>query len=996
MPDLRSAVGPICALTALALQLVAQQPATNQDASLLRLRYATFDPAVEQPELHPALAARSGESLWIVQSQGLPTDAFRDAIQTFGGEVHGYLPHNAYVVRMSADASREVAAHRTSRAVIPYHPAFRLEEFLLDHIAKGQPLGSQRYNLVVVDKHKDKPALAGAIAGFGGKVLDLQVGSLLMTVELDDRQLIATAHLDQVLWLDRWSAPELDMDNARAQGGGNYVESAAGYTGNGVRGHVYEGVEASHPDFNTPMTNVASSGGADSHGHCTAGIVFGNGSSAPQARGMAPDAVGFYTQYSSPTVSRNAVIGQVVNTHQAMFTTASWGGARTRSYTSVSADADDIIFDHRIPWTQSQSNAGNQDSRPQAWAKNIFSIGGVYHFNNSNAADDSWNGGGSTGPASDGRIKPDLCAYYDQIWCSDRTGASGYSSGSSTTGFGGTSGATPICAGHNAIAIQMYTDGIFNNPLPVPGGTRFQNRPLAQTLKALQIANARQYSFTSGSANNRREHCGWGFPNLQDMFVNRGRTYIVPENDPLTQGAGRTHNITVLTGTSELKVCMTFLDPSANPASTLAAINDLTLKVTSPSGTVFWGNNGLSTGNFSTPGGTANTIDTVENVFVQNPQPGTWQVDVIATLVAQDAHVATGQVDATYALCVVGGTGSGGGTGQFASAAPFGTGCGAPSTASVGQTFYEQFGSFDLGNSALRFTPQAGGQWSVSTCNGCFLSTYSNNLGLGDDVLSRNNALGFAFPLPGGGTTNSIDVDSNGWIGLVANAHGASDYTESVTEFLGNPQRIAACWDDLNPSNGGGVYFDTAPGMAYITWAGVPEFSNTGSNTFQIQLMASGEFVLAYESMTVADCLVGHSLGNGTADPGPSDLSNPVSITTLSHGVNAPPTFGSQITMTTRDFPAGSTAGVHVMALSGLNPGIDLTPQGMPGCFQYTPPTNVQIVFASGTTMNSSLTVPNDPSFMALPIFSQGYAFSVGSNAAGVLSSNAISMLVGN
>jgi hypothetical protein len=33
---------------------------------------------------------------------------------------------------------------------------------------------------------------------------------------------------------------------------------------------------------------------------------------------------------------------------------------------------------------------------------------------------------------------------------------------------------------------------------------------------------------------------------------------------------------------------------------------------------------------------------------------------------------------------------------------------------------------------------------------------------------------------------------------------------------------------------------------------------------------------------------------------------------------------------------------------------------------------------------------------MALPIFSQGYAFSVGSNAAGVLSSNAISMLVGN
>ena len=91
---------------------------------------------------------------------------------------------------------------------------------------------------------------------------------------------------------------------------------------------------------------------------------------------------------------------------------------------------DDIIFDHDISWTQSQSNAGNPDSRPQAWAKNIFSIGGVAHRDNSNPADDSWQAGnGSTGPAADGRIKPTLCAYYDNIGTSDLTGSAGYSSG---------------------------------------------------------------------------------------------------------------------------------------------------------------------------------------------------------------------------------------------------------------------------------------------------------------------------------------------------------------------------------------------------------------------------------------------------------------------------------------------------------------------------------------------------------------------------------------
>ena len=216
---------------------------------------------------------------------------------------------------------------------------------------------------------------------------------------------------------------------------GNDLHIREVHTGFGIRGHVYEGVEANHPDFNTAMTQVgpAACSGADTHGHCTAGIIFGNGNSAAQARGMAPNAVGFYTRYVSSTdptcaqgPSRNTIIGQVVNTNNCMFTTASWGQTRTFFYTSDSADSDDIVFDHRIPWTQSQSNAGNQDSRPQAWAKNVISVGGVRHYNNSDPSDDSWSNGGSTGTAQDGRSKPDLAAYYDSVWTSDRSGTDGY------------------------------------------------------------------------------------------------------------------------------------------------------------------------------------------------------------------------------------------------------------------------------------------------------------------------------------------------------------------------------------------------------------------------------------------------------------------------------------------------------------------------------------------------------------------------------------------
>ena len=76
-------------------------------------------------------------------------------------------------------------------------------------------------------------------------------------------------------------------------------------------------------------------------------------------------------------------------------------------------------------------------SRPQAWAKNVVSGGAVQHYDTLTRDDDSWAGGSaSIGPAADGRIKPDLCFFYDDTYTTYTTGT-GYGE------FGGTSGATP-------------------------------------------------------------------------------------------------------------------------------------------------------------------------------------------------------------------------------------------------------------------------------------------------------------------------------------------------------------------------------------------------------------------------------------------------------------------------------------------------------------------------------------------------------------------------
>ena len=666
------------AFPVLAMSLVAAfAPAQNPDGSDERpssndprvlLEYAQFDPTVTTPMLPPGLRAAQSVNLHIVQFKSSPTDADRDAIRAAGGVIKGYLPVDCHLVYLPG-AAMNLYAIDSVRWVGPYEPAYRLEPFLLKEITKGQEIPTRTYNMVMVDKRNDKQRLADKIQAIGGVIQNQHIGGLLFTATLNAQQLLQAAAMDEVLWIDRYSDPEVDMDNARIQGGADAIEAIGGYTGSGIRGHVYEGVEANHPDFNTVMTQVgpAACSGAEAHGHCTAGIVFGNGNSNAAARGMAPNAIGFYTNYLTSTsatcaqgASRNTIIGTVVNTHNCMFTTASWGQTRTFFYTSDSADADDIVFDHRIPWTQSQSNAGNQDSRPQAWAKNVISVGGVYHYNNSSAADDSWNGGGSTGPAQDGRNKPDLAAYYDSVWTSDLSGTAGYNTaagiaGNSTTNFNGTSAATPIVAGHNALAIQMYTDHLFTPPR-VQGGSRFENRPYAQTLKALQIACANMYTPTA--TDNRREHVGYGFPSLSNMYDRRDKISIIPEDVAITQGQTHTYEFAVNPGETILKVCMTYLDPAGNPAAAFDRVNDLTLRVVDPNGNSYWGNRGLDGAgqtNQSSTGGSADTRDTLENVIRNNPTAGTWTVYVTAPSLTVDANLATATTDATYALVVNGG-----------------------------------------------------------------------------------------------------------------------------------------------------------------------------------------------------------------------------------------------------------------------------------------------------------------------------------------------------
>ncbi|MFH1748912.1 MAG: S8 family serine peptidase [Planctomycetota bacterium] len=636
-------------------QTFARARRTSHD---LALRYTKFDPTELAAVVPLELQARAASELYIVQFETQPLEAYRQELRALGATVWTYVPNHAHVVRMTPAVRAAVAELPWVRWIGRVHPAYKLEEEILNQLATGSSIEPRRYSIMLYERGVDaQRRVCEVIDTLGGFIHGTTPLGFRIEATLSLEQVRALADLDDVMFIDRKGALEIDMDIAREIGGANYIENSLGYTGQGVRGEVADTeVYTNHVEWSAPpIIHVA--GASVDHGTSVYGILFAQGVN-PQARGLIPDGVGIFAYSSgllgggSTRYTHTSELVDPFGPYRAVFQTNSTGDARTFYYTTISAEMDDMLLLYDILICQSQSNAGNQDSRPQAWAKNIVSCGAYYHHNTLTRIDDQWDystSAASIGPADDGRIKPDLSHFYDDIFTT--TNGGGY------TEFGGTSGATPIVAGHFGLMFQMWHEQVFTGF----GGqaTVFDSRPHMTTAKALLINSAYRYDWMSGGPNGDidRFKQGWGMPDLEKLYGLRDKIFIIDETDVLTELLTTQHLITIEPGEPNFQATLVYADPMGNVGAAHHRINDLSMRVTSPGGTVYWGNNGLTAGNFSTPGGNSNTIDTVENVFIANPPPGQWSVEVIADEINEDSHLETPEVDADYALVVTGGQG---------------------------------------------------------------------------------------------------------------------------------------------------------------------------------------------------------------------------------------------------------------------------------------------------------------------------------------------------
>ncbi|MCK4979571.1 MAG: choice-of-anchor D domain-containing protein, partial [Candidatus Delongbacteria bacterium] len=152
------------------------------------------------------------------------------------------------------------------------------------------------------------------------------------------------------------------------------------------------------------------------------------------------------------------------------------------------------------------------------------------------------------------------------------------------------------------------------------------------------------------------------------------------------------------------------------------------------------------------------------------------------------------------------------------------------------------------------------------------INSLGTALGLADDGESDSLSLDFTF--------NYYGVD---YTSIVVGSNGTASFTETDITYNnttiptgGELALLAVFWDDLNPVDGGEIYYyyDSANSRFIIEWDGVVDFSSTTPNTFQAIIYASGKIIYQYKDMqgVLNECTIG--IGDHIGTDGSSVIFN--------------------------------------------------------------------------------------------------------------------------
>ena len=307
--------------------------------------------------------------------------------------------------------------------------------------------------------------------------------------------------------------------------------------------------------------------------------------------------------------------------------TNSWGDDGTTAYTTWCVDIDQFAWDHEDVLVVHAVTNGTNLKTPEN-AKNTLAVAQSGDTPNQNNSD------GGNGPTDDNRRKPEITAPGLNITSADGNTACG------TRITGGTSMATPAVAGYGSIARQYYREGWYPLGIKQPSNGFV---PSGSLIKATLLNSTVDMTGNDDSGSNLNGYPtnmeGWGRLLLENAMYFQGdaqnlMVWDILHESGLNTGETRQHFIDVETNTVPLKVTLVWAEPPAAVNATTASINDLNLVVTDPTGIIYQGNdftNSQSTAN----GALIDSVNNVEMVQVNTPNPGRYIVQINARQVNQ-------------------------------------------------------------------------------------------------------------------------------------------------------------------------------------------------------------------------------------------------------------------------------------------------------------------------------------------------------------------------
>ena len=344
-----------------------------------------------------------------------------------------------------------------------------------------------------------------------------------------------------------------------------------------------------------------------------------------QDGGFATDNCGDLPGIGCPVVDLNPIFQQAYD-QGARIHTNSWGDEENNPvkgrYTAGSQDADEFMWNNKdflLVFAAGNDGPGTGSIGSPSTAKSVVSVGATLRASSAN----SMASFSSCGPTQDGRIKPDVTMPGSGI-LSANADNNVSSNNCNTRSSSGTSMAAPGAAGAAALIRQYFTDGWYPSGSPVPGDAF---TPSAALLKATLMNSAVNMTGTAAIPGNCQ---GWGRVLLDEALFFPGESRELFAEDDSTgfatgsSGASRSFGFTV-SGGEPLKATLTWTDFPATPLASPTLVNDLDLVVTGPGGT-YRGN--VFSGGASTTGGSADRLNTVEQVLLANPPAGSYTVEV--------------------------------------------------------------------------------------------------------------------------------------------------------------------------------------------------------------------------------------------------------------------------------------------------------------------------------------------------------------------------------